>query len=100
MKHCVKVVQIRSFFWYVFSCIQSQISVFSPNTGKYGTEKTLHLNSFQAEEILAKKAFASSLLTQLDKERHKNKDYCQAFCVTRKRNKFCLKFEINSVRIG
>ena len=27
--HCVKSVQIRSFFW----------SVFSPNAGKYGTEK-------------------------------------------------------------
>ena len=34
-RHCVKCVQIRSFFW----------SVFSPNTGKYGPEKTPHLDT-------------------------------------------------------
>ena len=36
--HCVKNVQIRSFFW----------SEFSPNTGKYGSEKTLYLDIFHA----------------------------------------------------
>ena len=36
--HCMKSVQIRSFFW----------SVFSPNVGKYGPEKTPHLDTFYA----------------------------------------------------
>ena len=36
--HCVKIVQIRSFFW----------SVFIPNTGKFGPEKTPHLDNFHA----------------------------------------------------
>ena len=40
--YCVKSVQIRSFFWFVFSCIQS------PNTGKYGAEKTRYLSTFHA----------------------------------------------------
>ena len=34
---CVKSVQVRSFFW----------SVFSPNAGKYGQDKTLYLDTFQ-----------------------------------------------------
>ena len=34
--HCVKSVQIRSFFW----------SVFSPNTGKYRPEKNSYLDTF------------------------------------------------------
>ena len=34
--HCVKSVQIRSFFWSVFSRIRT---VFSLNAGKYGPEK-------------------------------------------------------------
>ena len=50
-------------------------------------------------ETLARKTFVSLLLTPLDKERQKNKGYCQAFCVTHKRNKFSLKFEIISVRV-
>ena len=36
--HCVKLVQVRSFFW----------SVFSPNEGKYGSEKTRYLDTFRA----------------------------------------------------
>ena len=36
--HCVKSVQIRSYF----------CSVFSPNTGKFGPEITLHLDNFHA----------------------------------------------------
>ena len=49
--HWVKNVQIRSFFWSVFSCIRtpySVISVFSADTGKYGLEKTLYLHTFHA----------------------------------------------------
>ena len=36
---CVRSVQIRSFFWSVFSRIQSIC-------GKYGSEKTPYLNTF------------------------------------------------------
>ena len=39
--HCVKSVQIRSFFW----------SVFSPNAGKYGPEKTPYLDTFHAVNV-------------------------------------------------
>ena len=70
--HCVKSVQIRSFFWCVVSCIRTEygeilssqseyrkiqtrknsvfghyLSVFSPNTGKYRPEKTPYLDTFQ-----------------------------------------------------
>ena len=41
----VKSVQIRSFFW----------SVFSPNTGKYGAQKTPYLDNFHA--VLQTKPF-------------------------------------------
>ena len=43
--HCVKSVQIQSFFWSVISCIKTEYgdllrkSVFNPNTGKYGQGK-------------------------------------------------------------
>ena len=55
--HCVNRVQIESFFWTVFSCIRTEYgdllrkSVFSPNTGKYGPEKTLYLDTFHAVGI-------------------------------------------------
>ena len=39
--HCVKSVQIRNFFWSVFSCIQSE-------TGKYGPEIIPYLDTFHA----------------------------------------------------
>ena len=43
-QHCVKSVQIRSFFWSAFSCIRTEYgdlrSKFIPNTEKYGPEKT------------------------------------------------------------
>ena len=41
--HCVKRVQIRSFFW----------SVFSPNAGKCRPEKTPYLDTFHAVVLLA-----------------------------------------------
>ena len=47
----VKSVQIWNLLWSVFSCIRSKcgdFSVFSPNTGKYGPEKTPHLDTFHA----------------------------------------------------
>ena len=40
--HYVKNVQIRSFFWSVFSCIRTEYA------GKYGPEKTPYLDTFQA----------------------------------------------------
>ena len=41
--HCMKSVQIRSFFWPVFYLYSD-----SPNTGKGGTEKTPYLDPFHA----------------------------------------------------
>ena len=58
MYHCVKSVQIRRFFCSVFSRIRTEygeilrilslryLSVFSPNAGKYGPEKTPYLDTF------------------------------------------------------
>ena len=48
--HCVKSVQIRSYFWSVFSCIRTEYGdlQFSPNTGKYGPEITPYLDTFHA----------------------------------------------------
>ena len=40
-ERCVKSVQIRNFFWSVFSCIQSE-------TGKYGPEIIPYLDTFHA----------------------------------------------------
>ena len=68
--HCVKSIQIRSFFWPVFSCIQTKyghlrsirihytiydiniwICVFNSNTRKYGQEKTPYLDTFHGESF-------------------------------------------------
>ena len=71
--HCVKSVQIRSFFWSVFSRIQTEyrkirsislysvrmrenteyLSVFTPNAGKYGPKKTPYLDTFHAVANIA-----------------------------------------------
>ena len=48
---CAKIVQIRSYFWSVFSRIRTEygeISVFSQNAGKYEPEKTPSLDTFHA----------------------------------------------------
>ena len=45
--HCVKIIQMRNFFW-------SRFFLFSPNMGKYGPEKTLYLDTFHAVANLAK----------------------------------------------
>ena len=47
----MKSVQIPNFFWPVFSRIWTEygeqyLSVFSPNAGKYGPEKTPYLDFF------------------------------------------------------
>ena len=48
--HCMKSVQIPSFFWSVFSRIRTEYGdlLFSPNAGKYGPEKTPYLDTFHA----------------------------------------------------
>ena len=59
----VKSVLIRSFFW----------SVFSPNTGKYGPEKTPYLDTFHAVNLaflmiicaMKKKSFSKQALNSL-----------------------------------
>ena len=56
-------VQIRSYFWSVFSCIRTEygdsllsgdslLCVFSPNIGKYGPEITPYLDTFHACNLL------------------------------------------------
>ena len=69
--HCWKSVEIRSYFWSVFSCIGTEYGdLFSPNTGKYGPEITAYLDTFHAaivyqddtssfEELLEKDNFFS-----------------------------------------
>ena len=59
--HCVKSVQIRSFFWSVFSRIRTEygemrtdLSVFSPNEGKCGPEKTPYLDTFHVASTCCK----------------------------------------------
>ena len=46
----MKSVQIRCYFWSVFSCTRTEyeISLFSPNTGKFGPEITQYLGNFHA----------------------------------------------------
>ena len=47
--HCVKSVQIRSYFWSVFSSIGTGYGeIINPNTVKYGPEITPYLDSFHA----------------------------------------------------
>ena len=49
----VKSVQIRSFFWSVFSCIPIKYGdLLSSNTGKYGSEETPYLDTFHAVRVL------------------------------------------------
>ena len=56
--HCVKSVQIRSYFWSLFFCIRTKYGeirpyfpVFGLNTGKYGPEITPYLDTFHAANI-------------------------------------------------
>ena len=48
----LKSVQIRSYFWSVFSCIRTEyggLLVFSPNEGKYGPEITPYLDTSRSD---------------------------------------------------
>ena len=40
-RHCVKSVQVRSYFW----------SIFNPNTGKYEPEIAPHLDTFHEVRV-------------------------------------------------
>ena len=61
MHHCVKSVQMRSFFWSVFSRIRTEygemlriivyVFVFSPDAEKYGPEKSPYLDTFRAVHV-------------------------------------------------
>ena len=62
----MKSVQIRCFFWSVFSRIWTEygyLSVFSPNAGKYVPEKAPYLDTFHAVEGVEKE----TLLVNNDK---------------------------------
>ena len=52
MMHCVKCVQIRSFFWSVFFHIQTEYGEINPNGGKYGPEKTPYLDTVKAKQAV------------------------------------------------
>ena len=47
--HCVKSVQIRSFFWSIFFRIQAE---YGSNAGKYGPEETSYLDNFHAVALM------------------------------------------------
>ena len=49
--HCVKSVQIRSFFWSAFSCIRTECR----NTGKYGPERTPYLDTLPVVFVITYK---------------------------------------------
>ena len=53
--HCVKSVQIRSYFWSIFSSIPTEC-VFSPNRRKCGPEITTYLDTFHAVSTTSKSA--------------------------------------------
>ena len=58
LNHCVKSGQIRSFFWSVFSRIRTEygeilyLSVFIPNAGKQGPEKTPYLDTSRSKYFI------------------------------------------------
>ena len=51
MRHYVKSVQIRGFYGPYFPVFGLNTGIFSPNTGKYGPEKTLYLDTFHAARV-------------------------------------------------
>ena len=61
--HCVKSVQIRSFFW----------SVFSPNVGKYGPEKNSVFGHFSRSGIFAN--FANAIISSFIEKHYVRRQY-------------------------
>ena len=69
-KHCVKSVQIRSFFWSVFSRIGTEyVSVFSLNLGKYGPETSV-FGHFSRNEMIRLKGMLRTLFCWLQHDFH------------------------------
>ena len=52
-RHCVKSVQIQSYFWSLFFCIR--------NTEKYGPEITPYLDTFHAVRVDLRNLFKVTL---------------------------------------
>ena len=50
--YCVRSIQIGSFFWSAFSCIRTEISVFSLNIGNTGQQKNSVLEHFSRSASL------------------------------------------------
>ena len=46
--HCVKSVQMRSYFWSYFPVFGLTTEIYCPNAGKYGPEITPYLDAFHA----------------------------------------------------
>ena len=60
--HCVKSVQIRSFFWSVFSCIRT---VHGDLRSKNKPEKTPYLDTFHAVATLKGNVATEHVILQL-----------------------------------
>ena len=60
--HCLKSVQIRSYFWSVFSCIRTE---YGDLRSRYGPEITLYLDTFHAVAIHLKIDHLSRFLALL-----------------------------------
>ena len=50
--HCMKSVQIRTFFLSVFSCIRTEYGDLIKKTDKYGPEITPYLDTFHAVDMI------------------------------------------------
>ena len=92
--HCVKSFQIRSYLWVVFSCIRtdterSYLSLFSPNTRKYGPEINLYLDTFQCllkefsifANLLIKKPVNSLAIVKMWKKHLEKKHFKKRICI-------------------
>ena len=78
-KHCVKNVQIRSYFWSVFSCIRTE----------YGPKITPYLDTFHAVKVILMTMLAKRLdASEYRKIRTRNK--------TPNRKILCPQYECSS----
>ena len=80
--HYVKRVQIRSFLW----------SVFIPNMGKYGPEKTLYLDTFRA--VIHKRKTIQDATFQLQIFRTTEEEKLQWWCHQTQWSKFWWYFSL------
>ena len=80
-QHCVKSVQIQSFFW----------SVFSPNTGKYRPSKTSYLDTFHTVQRAYLGKMCIHFLELLFLKFNENVAFSLKISIIRKSVPFCLK---------